>query len=380
MAGSGEGLTVGQRSAIAGIVVFTLAAGITVGSGVLPHRGQPAESSGCQTVTVQAATAGTPYSLTAEAIAEQLRAAGHHWTVNISYTTGSVQNLDNLQSPSAVCTIAVAQLNVAADAYLGAGRYSPTAPYAGRSQDPIGQLRTIGPLYDDAVHLITLDRGIKSLYDLCGKRVEMGAPGSGSQEVSNLLFNVTGLQQSCGRREIQEYPDKFDDAISKVNTRQVDAMIWSSAAPADDLRNDIVNGYHLRFVPLGNLLGRLQTNFYTVFSRLSHRSPASWTFFRPDSLAYDGSGRVETVGIPNGLVGRSDTDPTLVRFVAGLIARPGKKFLATLKATDFPLDSTPLTGASALVDDPVFCLVPLQADAAQYYAERKIKVGACDSA
>ncbi|MGF7236606.1 MAG: TAXI family TRAP transporter solute-binding subunit [Frankia sp.] len=380
MAVSGEGLTVAQRLAIGGIVVFTAAAGITAGSGALSFRSHHTELSRCHTVTVQGATAGTPYSQMAEAIAGQLREADQHWTVKVLTSTGSVKNLDSLRSSSAVCTIAIAQLNVTADAYLGAGRYSSSAPYVQPAEKPISELRTIGPLFDDAVHLVTEGAsGINSLYDLCGKRVEMGAPGSGTQEVSNLLFNVTELRQRCGpARKVQESSHEFNDAISALNTGAADAMIWSSAAPAVDLQQAIQNGHHLRFVPLLSLQDGLQSNFVSVFSRLSHRSPSPWTFFHATELKYDGADSAATIGIPNGLVSRWDADPALVRFVADLIARPGKKFLAGLATVGFPLSSTPLAGARALADDPAFCLVPLQEDAARYYAERKIEVGACD--
>ncbi len=56
--------------------------------------------------------------------------------------------------------------------------HSGTGAFEGRE---ISSLRALGSIYPNAVHLVTLQNtGITSLSDLRGKRVSLGAPGSGT--------------------------------------------------------------------------------------------------------------------------------------------------------------------------------------------------------
>lgn len=375
---SGSGMTTVQRSAIGTLVVFTVATGITVGSRLLPARRGPAQRSECTHITLQAATSGTPYGQMAKAIKASLDSAGEKWTTDIRYTTGSVQALGSLGDLNAttVCTIAIAQLNVAADAYLGVGDFGPAA-YS-QPQARIPDLATVGPLYDDVVQLVTTSAGITSIADLCGKNVEVGAEGSGTLEVSNLLFNVTGLRGNCDRagKKIKEDSETFQSSLGKLGNADT-AMIWSSATPALDLQNFINNNNGAHFIDLSGFVGGFESNFRNSFSSHGPGWSDGRRFFDKVPVSYDGVKPVWSVGIPNGIVSRKDADPVLVRFIAGLIAKPDKKFIGRLAVAGFPIGRTSLSGAQALSRDRVFCLVPLQSDAKQYYLSNKIDIGSC---
>jgi TRAP transporter TAXI family solute receptor len=388
MALFGAGLTAAQRVAVGGLALLAAAAGVVAGLGGFPSsdRQHPDPTTCNHGVTIQGATARTPYDQMALAIRDGINAAGQGWDAHVVASVGSVANLNTLRSPSATCTIAIAQLNVAVDAVLKAGRYSEDRSYDPHPDPAIPDLTTVAPLYDDAVHLITASPSdIGTFDDLCGTTVEIGAKGSGTEEVSHLLFNATGIEKRCGQRRMTYLYDQFPDALAALHSARAQAVIWSAAAPTTQITDAIRNGQPLRFVPLdAEFRALVQKNFNSVFSKLAAQVPLHfpWSrrFFDAATLTYEPTPTVTTIGIPNAVVSRSDADPALVRFVAALITdhgKLGKKFRAYLTAEGFPLATTPLGGTSVLANDAAFCLVPVQADAQRYYATHGVDLGTC---
>ncbi|MCG8468375.1 MAG: TAXI family TRAP transporter solute-binding subunit [Gemmatimonadetes bacterium] len=83
-------------------------------------------------------------------------------------TAGSVTNL--IQVAKGESEVGLSQGDALADALTGAGRFPERMP-----------LQTLGKLYPNVVHLVTVRRaGIDEPQDLRGKRVSVGPPGSGN--------------------------------------------------------------------------------------------------------------------------------------------------------------------------------------------------------
>ena len=58
----------------------------------------------------------------------------------------------------------------------------------------IDNVSAIGALYPETVQLVTLEKyGIKSFEDLKGKKVSVGAPGSGTYANAEQLLEIHGL-------------------------------------------------------------------------------------------------------------------------------------------------------------------------------------------
>lgn len=117
-------------------------------------------------------------------------AMGKLWTDKIpeiqataEVTGGSVENTRLVVSEEAF--VALGTGNVVYEAYNGSGRF------ANRGAQPV---LAIGAVYPNAIQIATLaDSGIEGLADLKGKRVSVGAPGSGTEVMNKDVFGAVGM-------------------------------------------------------------------------------------------------------------------------------------------------------------------------------------------
>ncbi|WP_029166349.1 TAXI family TRAP transporter solute-binding subunit [Aminiphilus circumscriptus] len=78
-------------------------------------------------------------------------------------------------------------------------------------KEPFQNIRGIGCLYPEHIHFITLKKNpVKDIMDLKGKRVSVGAPGSGVEGDVRAMFDVAGLK----------YDDMKVDFLDFANTTQ----------------------------------------------------------------------------------------------------------------------------------------------------------------
>jgi TRAP transporter TAXI family solute receptor len=117
-------------------------------------------------------------------------AMGKLWTDNIpgvqataEVTGASVENTRLVVSGEAV--VALGTGNVVYEAHQGIGRFEQ------RGRQPV---LAIGALYPNAIQIATLaGSGIQGLQDLKGKRVSVGAPGSGTEVMNKDVFEAVGI-------------------------------------------------------------------------------------------------------------------------------------------------------------------------------------------
>jgi TRAP transporter TAXI family solute receptor len=99
-----------------------------------------------------------------------------------------------------------------------------TGRFKGHASD---RMRGIAALDTAPVHLVTYpSTGIKTLADFAGKRVSIGAAGSGSATTAGFLFPLAGLQ---GKVKIQNLG--FSESASNLRDGNVDAFMAASALP-----------------------------------------------------------------------------------------------------------------------------------------------------
>jgi TRAP transporter TAXI family solute receptor len=96
-------------------------------------------------------------------------------------TGGSVINV--IQVSRHESEIGIAMGDVVTDAYLGQGKFSEPMP-----------LRVLFTAYPNIVHIMALERsGIEGLSDLVGKRVSLGAAGSGTASAAENIISGVGM-------------------------------------------------------------------------------------------------------------------------------------------------------------------------------------------
>lgn len=92
---------------------------------------------------------------------------------------------------------------------------------------PSRDFRVMGALYAETVQLITMKEDIKSVEDLRGRSVSIGAPGSG------VYFNAVDVIEGAGMTldDIKVQYQSFDDSKEALKDGQIDAAFLVAGAP-----------------------------------------------------------------------------------------------------------------------------------------------------
>lgn len=138
-------------------------------------------------------------------------------TVTAITSGGSQANIDNLDLGDA--ELAFVQSDVMSYAYEGTSLY-----------EEIGKIdcfSTVAALYMEQVQIVTCDPEIKTVADLAGKNVSIGAPGSG------VYFNAIDILGAYGLTEEDITPtyESFGDSVDSLQDGKIDAAFITAGAP-----------------------------------------------------------------------------------------------------------------------------------------------------
>ncbi len=130
---------------------------------------------------------------------------------------GSQANIEQLQAKTA--ELAFCQSDVMAYAYAGTNLFAETGA--------VDCFSTVGALYMEQVQIVTCNPDIKTVADLAGKRVSIGAAGSG------VYFNAIDVLGCYGLTEADIIPtyQGFGDSANSLKDGQIDAAFVVSGAP-----------------------------------------------------------------------------------------------------------------------------------------------------
>ena len=137
--------------------------------------------------------------------------------VNVVSTDGSKANIQGIDAGD--YQMATVQSDVMAYAWAGTNSFA--------DDGAIQTFRVIGGLYAEAVQLVTMDPEIKSVADLKGKNVSIGAPGSG------VYFNAIDVLAAAGLTEedIHAQYQSFGDSTEALKDGKIDAAFIVAGAP-----------------------------------------------------------------------------------------------------------------------------------------------------
>jgi TRAP transporter TAXI family solute receptor len=165
-------------------------------------------------------------------------------------------------------------------------------------------LTALARVYDDLLHLIVrADSPIRTLADLRGRRVSVGAPGSGTEVTVNRLLTVGGL---AGPGAIQQERMGIDDSSAALADGRIDAFFFSGGLPVGriaDLRAQVTP----RLVDLSE---------WAEPVRVADSAAAG---VRDVPTSTYGLGAVSTVAVPNLLVVSSTMSDDLAYDLARLL-------------------------------------------------------------
>jgi TRAP transporter TAXI family solute receptor len=135
---------------------------------------------------------------------------------SVQATKASVENLNLLQSGRGELALALG--DSVADAWAG-------VEDAG-FKTPLTKLRAIAGAYPNYIQIVaSKESGIKTLADLKGKTISVGAPKSGTELNARAIFKAAGLSyEDMAKVEFLPYAE----SVELIKNRQLDATLQSS--------------------------------------------------------------------------------------------------------------------------------------------------------
>lgn len=257
---------------------------------------------------------------------------GYNATAEV--TGASVENMGLIATGDADLAIALA--DTVQQAYSGTGRFEG---------QQLPMIRAVGSLYANMVQIVTIaDSGIETIDDLKGKRVSVGAPGSGTEVNARTLLEANGI--SFDDFDAQRL--NFNETGDALNNGDIDAGFWSVGAPTSSILN-LATTNDIRIIGLSD-------------EQVAAADAADPTFapLKLGGGTYQGvDDDISTVGVPNVLVVSSEMDDDTVYMITKAMYENIADMQAVHPAAnettvEFSMNATP---------------VPLHPGALRYYEE-----------
>ena len=208
--------------------------------------------------------------------------------------------------------------------------YSGTGDFEGRQ---IEDARALASVYPNAVQLVTLaGSDVHSLEDLKGKRVSVGAPGSGTE------LNARAVLESNGITYEDFTPQRlnFNETADAIRDGDIDAGFWSVGPPTSSILN-LAATHDIRLIGLSD-----------EEIANARESEAVFAAYQLRAGMYDGMDEaVQTISIPNVMVIHADMEEELAYDLAKLLFEKTDELIAVHPAAndttvDFTMESTPI--------------------------------------
>ncbi len=197
-------------------------------------------------------TAGTYYGY-GGILGNQIKTASGI-TVNVVSTDGSKANILGIDAGN--YQLGTVQSDVMAYAWEGARSFE--------TEGKIESFRVIGGLYAESVQLVTMNPEIKTVADLAGKKVSIGASGSG------VYFNAIDILGAAGLSEADIVPQyqSFADSADALKDGKIDAAFIVAGAPTPAIQ-ELCTTSDAYLVPIdGEIAETLMASspFYTTYN------------------------------------------------------------------------------------------------------------------
>ena len=209
------------------------------------------------------------------------------------------------------------------------------------------EIRGLASLYDETCQLVALaDSKIKTVADLKGKRVSVGAAGSGVEANARQILEAAGLTYA----DIKVQYLSFAESASNLKDGNIDAAFNTAGAPTAAIQ-DLSASKKIVLVP--------------VDGAVAEALMKKWAFYTPTKIpggTYQGvDADVMTVSVKSMLAVSEKADPKLVYDMLKTMFANGDRLAAShKKGADVKLE-TAVDGMS----------IPLHPGAEKFYKENK---------
>lgn len=294
-----------------------------------------------QTLSIATGGTGGVYYPVGGGYAELINRYMDGYTAVAEVTGASVENVRYISAGEA--DIAFALADTVYQAYTGTGTGAMEGVH-------LPNLRSLGVAYSNTLHLVTLaDSGITGLQDLVGRRVSVGAPGSGTEVSAQTLLTANGITYD----DIEEQRLNFNETAAALRDGQIDAGFWSVGAPTSSIL-DLATTRDIVLIELTE-------------EEIANALAAEPTFARTTVTAgtYPGVDEdVSTVGTPNVLVVAAEMDEQLAYDFLSVLYEHIDEIIAIHPSAN---ETTP---ENSLQASPI----PLHPGAVRYYQDAGLEV------
>ena len=254
-------------------------------------------------------------------------------------TSGSVENINAISSGDA--QFGIAQSDHQYQAVNGLGAWEGSGP----RQD----LRSIFSMYTEAVALVVgADSDIRSIDDLKGKNVDIGASGSGTHQNAIDALSAAGIDW---KSDIKVHEESPDDRLAKFIRGELDAFFFTAGHPNSEIKYATMSVRGARIIPLKNVEGLVSTHPFML------RASIPSGLYPMANSQFD----IETVGVNATLVTSANVPDEVVYAITKAIFDNLESLATEYSGFEF----------SALVEDKYLdgLAAPIHPGALKYYRE-----------
>ena len=157
----------------------------------------------------------------------------------VESTGGSVYNVNAIKKGD--LDFGIVQSDVVYQAYNGEGRFK---------NKPYKDLKVVMSIHPELLTLVVRkDSKIKTFFDLKGKRINIGNPGSGNEAAVKTLFNYCG---GLKLEDIKAEHLKASEAPTALKDKKIDGYFYMIGHPTANIK-DAANSTDVDLIPLDNV-------------------------------------------------------------------------------------------------------------------------------
>ena len=167
-------------------------------------------------------------------------------------TPASVDNMKLIRDGKA--DIAFTLSDTAFDAVNGKGRFAPPEAKV--------DTKALAVMYTNFMHVVAKDgAGINSIADLKGKRVSMGAAGSGTETKGNRVLEAYGLSADT---DIQRQRLGVQDSADALRDGKIDAFFWDGGLPTGAV-TDLASSLKIKLIDQTDGVKKMAEKYGTYY-------------------------------------------------------------------------------------------------------------------
>jgi uncharacterized protein len=171
--------------------------------------------------------------------------------------------------------------------------------------EPFPEMRVIAPLWPNPLNLLVPGRSdVRSVHDLRGRRVAVGAPGSGTEQVTRAVLGAHGLSYD----DVQQRFLGFTEASSAIRDGSIGAAFLEVAYPAAAVLEATTTG-DARLIPVAG----------PEIDALIEEWPVFFPYVIPAGAYRGVTEDLHTIAELNWILAREDLDGDIVRMILDIL-------------------------------------------------------------